>query len=151
MAVSPRSAPALERSRRRYAERSNIEIAVVASPGAASVSVRAITSVTGHTEARQPCQTSPSSVVGTTARSTKRATAWSASPTASFASGGRTAGSCPKARCRRRCPPRSEEHTSELQSHLNLVCRLLLEKKKKTQFANDKFALQKKQNNDRTK
>src|SRR5467141_4401369 len=27
---------------------------------------------------------------------------------------------------------RSEEHTSELQSHLNLVCRLLLEKKKKT-------------------
>src|SRR5260370_32023785 len=29
------------------------------------------------------------------------------------------------------CPgERSEEHTSELQSHLNLVCRLLLEKKK---------------------
>src|SRR5260370_15216186 len=27
--------------------------------------------------------------------------------------------------------PRSEEHTSELQSHLNLVCRLLLEKKNK--------------------
>src|SRR5260370_20810311 len=27
--------------------------------------------------------------------------------------------------------PRSEEHTSELQSHLNLVCRLLLEKKKR--------------------
>src|SRR5260370_18559186 len=27
---------------------------------------------------------------------------------------------------------RSEEHTSELQSHLNLVCRLLLEKKKFT-------------------
>src|SRR5260370_24565054 len=27
-------------------------------------------------------------------------------------------------------PNRSEEHTSELQSHLNLVCRLLLEKKK---------------------
>src|SRR5260370_20464889 len=26
-------------------------------------------------------------------------------------------------------PIRSEEHTSELQSHLNLVCRLLLEKK----------------------
>src|SRR5260370_39669953 len=43
-------------------------------------------------------------------------------------------------RCRRRLslhhwgrsaiPCRSEEHTSELQSHLNLVCRLLLEKKK---------------------
>src|SRR5260370_15325198 len=29
---------------------------------------------------------------------------------------------------------RSEEHTSELQSHLNLVCRLLLEKKKRTEF-----------------
>src|SRR5260221_9915588 len=28
-------------------------------------------------------------------------------------------------------PPRSEEHTSELQSHSDLVCRLLLEKKKK--------------------
>src|SRR5437773_12556732 len=30
---------------------------------------------------------------------------------------------------------RSEEHTSELQSHHDLVCRLLLEKKKKTQSA----------------
>src|SRR2546421_3014757 len=29
--------------------------------------------------------------------------------------------------------PRSEEHTSELQSRSDLVCRLLLEKKKKTQ------------------
>src|SRR5260370_32093854 len=28
------------------------------------------------------------------------------------------------------CLHRSEEHKSELQSHLNLVCRLLLEKKK---------------------
>src|SRR5882672_12824770 len=34
----------------------------------------------------------------------------------------------------RRCRgTRSEEHTSELQSHSDLVCRLLLEKKKKTQ------------------
>src|SRR5260370_10213699 len=30
--------------------------------------------------------------------------------------------------------PRSEEHKSELQSHLNLVCRLLLEKKKHSQM-----------------
>src|SRR5256885_13998124 len=30
------------------------------------------------------------------------------------------------------CTHRSEEHTSELQSPCNLVCRLLLEKKKKT-------------------
>src|SRR5207237_7656239 len=29
---------------------------------------------------------------------------------------------------------RSEEHTSELQSHLNLVCRLLLEKKNNTLY-----------------
>src|SRR2546430_13152928 len=33
---------------------------------------------------------------------------------------------------RQRRPSRSEEHTSELQSQSNLVCRLLLEKKKKT-------------------
>src|SRR5690606_39873432 len=32
--------------------------------------------------------------------------------------------------CRRRARVRSEEHTSELQSRENLVCRLLLEKKK---------------------
>src|SRR5260370_10054667 len=32
---------------------------------------------------------------------------------------------------------RSEEHTSELQSHLNLVCRLLLEKKKLFNAKND--------------
>src|SRR5260370_8667189 len=32
---------------------------------------------------------------------------------------------------------RSEEHTSELQSHLNLVCRLLLEKKKRIEIAQD--------------
>src|SRR2546430_9515795 len=50
---------------------------------------------------------------------------------------------CACARCRRRALlryvlaerldglPRSEEHTSELQSQSNLVCRLLLEKKKK--------------------
>src|SRR3712207_8465421 len=33
-----------------------------------------------------------------------------------------------------RRPGRSEEHTSELQSRQYLVCRLLLEKKKKSQF-----------------
>src|SRR5438477_9842282 len=31
-------------------------------------------------------------------------------------------------------PSRSEEHTSELQSHVNLVCRLLLEKKKPREY-----------------
>src|SRR6266571_8219784 len=33
---------------------------------------------------------------------------------------------------RRHEPVRSEEHTSELQSHVNIVCRLLLEKKNTT-------------------
>src|SRR5262249_60981170 len=47
---------------------------------------------------------------------------------------GRSAG-CRHRRCRgfrRQAVPRSEEHTSELQSLTNLVCRLLLEKKKNT-------------------
>src|SRR5260370_10914290 len=35
-----------------------------------------------------------------------------------------------RGRCLSPGKSRSEEHTSELQSHLNLVCRLLLEKKK---------------------
>src|SRR5437588_7008046 len=42
-------------------------------------------------------------------------------------------GGAPPPRRRTRCaaarPARSEEHTSELQSHSDLVCRLLLEKK----------------------
>src|SRR5260370_12552383 len=38
---------------------------------------------------------------------------------------------CRSCAIRGRSAGRSEEHTSELQSHLNLVCRLLLEKKKK--------------------
>src|SRR5260221_9527832 len=39
------------------------------------------------------------------------------------------------ARLLRRVVERSEEHTSELQSHSDLVCRLLLEKKKKAKRA----------------
>src|SRR3712207_7007369 len=39
------------------------------------------------------------------------------------------------ARLRRPLAPRSEEHTSELQSRQYLVCRLLLEKKKKKHHA----------------
>src|SRR2546422_5983198 len=41
------------------------------------------------------------------------------------------AGPLSAARARPPCTDRSEEHTSELQSRLHLVCRLLLEKKKK--------------------
>src|SRR2546421_8265158 len=57
----------------------------------------------------------------------------------------RRAGSASSSRCRsgagrdRRCTRgRSEEHTSELQSRSDLVCRLLLEKKKKTQTTSSK-------------
>src|SRR2546430_8450459 len=48
-------------------------------------------------------------------------------------SGRSSAGSRPASsrRASARGGPRSEEHTSELQSQSNLVCRLLLEKKKK--------------------
>src|SRR2546422_7000592 len=66
-------------------------------------------------------------------------TLWSPSltPTAARSAGRRLARSALRARAkarptpRRRQPSRSEEHTSELQSRLHLVCRLLLEKKKK--------------------
>src|SRR5260370_8439909 len=37
-------------------------------------------------------------------------------------------------------PERSEEHTPELQSHLNIVCRLLLEKKKNESTATDSLS-----------
>ena len=37
--------------------------------------------------------------------------------------------------------PRSEEHTSELQSPMYLVCRLLLEKKKKKQQHNFQYSI----------
>src|SRR2546430_3683528 len=44
---------------------------------------------------------------------------------------------------RNRCVAgRSEEHTSELQSQSNLVCRLLLEKKKKTKYKNSACLMQ---------
>src|SRR2546422_6362929 len=44
-------------------------------------------------------------------------------------------------RSRPSATPRSEEHTSELQSRLHLVCRLLLEKKKKKTHRNMQHAL----------
>src|SRR2546422_8390802 len=53
------------------------------------------------------------------------------SPPASRAAAFRTA---PSTRTRPASINRSEEHTSELQSRLHLVCRLLLEKKKKNQY-----------------
>src|SRR2546425_4157769 len=55
------------------------------------------------------------------------------------ASGGaaRMPATMPSAARHRRCKVRSEEHTSELQSLAYLVCRLLLEKKKKKQESKD--------------
>src|SRR2546429_5086142 len=55
----------------------------------------------------------------------------------------------PRPRCVRRRSPcrthrestRSEEHTSELQSRLHLVCRLLLEKKKNTILVTDTYTI----------
>src|SRR5260221_5275376 len=43
---------------------------------------------------------------------------------------------CPHPRA---VPSRSEEHTSELQSHSDLVCRLLLEKKKNGKSKHDRL------------
>src|SRR6267142_4586415 len=61
-----------------------------------------------------------------------------------FAGGGAAAGRDPRGdssahrqnrgRSSNRFLGRSEEHTSELQSHVNLVCRLLLEKKKNIRY-----------------
>src|SRR5690606_41372418 len=45
--------------------------------------------------------------------------------------GGHATPAAPSGPAGRLTPPRSEEHTSELQSRENLVCRLLLEKKKR--------------------
>src|SRR5215211_2059511 len=47
-------------------------------------------------------------------------------------------------------PRRSEEHTSELQSHSDLVCRLLLEKKKKTYIPIHNIKQKKKHKNIKT-
>src|SRR6516225_11611930 len=52
-------------------------------------------------------------------------------------------------RARTKAVGRSEEHTSELQSHVNLVCRLLLEKKKIKKMR--LLFIRKKKKNDKTK
>src|SRR5436309_7330788 len=52
----------------------------------------------------------------------------------------RRAPGCDLFRCWKPFADRSEEHTSELQSRENLVCRLLLEKKKASPFGPDAIA-----------
>src|SRR5256885_13140192 len=72
-----------------------------------------------------PSPTTPSTVWW------RRPMPWAVSPTPTTT---RSATSCRSpTRCARHRNGRSEEHTSELQSPCNLVCRLLLEKKKKKQ------------------
>src|SRR5947207_6152814 len=61
-----------------------------------------------------------------------------------WSSGGKTC-------IRRRSSARSEEHTSELQSHSDLVCRLLLEKKKKEKRTKEKTKKEKKTKKNRYK
>src|SRR5690606_39587405 len=68
--------------------------------------------------------TTASSSTGATSATPRAATA---SPTARPSSTGPTRSACATS-----SRWRSEEHTSELQSRENLVCRLLLEKKKET-------------------
>src|SRR2546422_3418791 len=69
-------------------------------------------------------------VTGLTRKSSRKGKRFSSS-SASLVSATATSRAC-------RFPPewsaRSEEHTSELQSRLHLVCRLLLEKKKKKKY-----------------
>src|SRR5690606_39919925 len=72
---------------------------------------------------RYPCRQA-AETVGRQSRGSGRSCPGSRARPASFAAGQ------PARRIRQR--ERSEEHTSELQSRENLVCRLLLEKKKKT-------------------
>src|SRR5205814_9217051 len=60
----------------------------------------------------------------------RRSTSWCARPASKNARCKSIGGACSPSRSR--AAPRSEEHTSELQSLRHLVCRLLLEKKNKT-------------------
>src|SRR2546422_4526872 len=90
----------------------------------------ALASVTARLRSPASSRTPQGSDTRTVRRSPPRSPWW-----ARRCAGPRTC--CDRARRGRRAsspsrpsPPRSEEHTSELQSRLHLVCRLLLEKKK---------------------
>src|SRR5256886_6177402 len=66
-----------------------------------------------------------------TSCSSRATTGIDAAPTVSPVSGRPNGRRAPFTNCASHPTIRSEEHTSELQSQSNLVCRLLLEKKKK--------------------
>src|SRR5438876_2350817 len=66
------------------------------------------------------------------ARTSRWRASWRATaPSPSTTPGSTSSRSRPCTRAMKCSPSRSEEHTSELQSPVHLVCRLLLEKKKK--------------------
>src|SRR5207249_10932552 len=73
--------------------------------------------------------------------SLRRASARPACPARSAPWLWRRSGSSPAANRSARCGWRSEEHTSELQSRFDLVCRLLLEKKKKNNKTSDEHIM----------
>src|SRR5438132_9050711 len=73
----------------------------------------------------------PSSVIGCDDEGPPGAADGSGGATGGATGGGATTGGRTPASRAATCNGRSEEHTSELQSHSDLVCRLLLEKKKK--------------------
>src|SRR5438034_3909751 len=83
-----------------------------------------------------PTSTSPSTTSSTkhTPRPTSPSLCWQPSATLAQGTGPRQSKGNSGSQCKiERCEAtvsRSEEHTSELQSHSDLVCRLLLEKKK---------------------
>ena len=126
--ASWRSAPGPGRFPRRCGERSTIGTRAAASRAADCRSARGITSATGPKAAPPRSRTSPCSVAGTTARSTRRATRSIESPTARSASGGRTAGPCPRSHLRPRVPDdpvqalRTEHVARGLRLHARTAC-----------------------------
>src|SRR2546422_8079111 len=82
-----------------------------------------------------PRRSEPSEAVTVASCATKSLLSESPAPSTFVAISGRSAARTARARSRAvrssGATARSEEHTSELQSRLHLVCRLLLEKKKK--------------------
>src|SRR2546429_3534980 len=86
-------------------------------PTAWQASIRYGTPSSAHTSPTAPASCTNPELVGTQLSATRRVRAW-----------------------RARWRTRSEEHTSELQSRLHLVCRLLLEKKKLRDLSEDRHA-----------
>src|SRR5687768_18350270 len=76
----------------------------------------------------------PISSVSSSARASRAERATSNPQGANSSTSGSAARTASMSTCTECAPGRSEEHTSELQSRLHLVCRLLLEKKNKHQI-----------------